>query len=48
MHLDPLVQWGVFLVCFGVFMYLVSMAVRNMRFGRKRDRKHEHETEKLK
>jgi len=45
MHLDPLVQWGVFWVCLGLFLYLASLAARNVRIGRKKDRKHEHETE---
>ena len=48
MHLDVLVQWGIFLVCFGLFVYLASLAARNVRIGRKKDRKHDSDGEKPK
>ncbi|MFC2008847.1 hypothetical protein ACFLUT_02200 [Chloroflexota bacterium] len=43
MHFDPLIQWSIFLVCFGIFIYLASLAARTARVGRKKDRKGETE-----
>ena len=43
MHFDPLIQMGIFLVCFGVFVYLASLAAKTARIGRKKDRKGEAE-----
>ena len=44
MHFDPLIQFGVFLVCLGVFAFLVGQAVKAVRFGRKPAKKHDHES----
>ena len=44
MHFDPIVQVGVFLVCLGVFIFLASHAAKKLRVGRKREKKHDHET----
>ncbi|MBN1856792.1 MAG: hypothetical protein JW846_07565 [Dehalococcoidia bacterium] len=41
LHLDTLVQLGVFLVCFGVFVWLSSKAALNMRLSRQVEKKHD-------
>ena len=41
MHFDPLIQIGIFLICFGVFIYLASLAAKTARVGRKKDREGE-------
>ena len=50
LHLDTLVQLGVFLICFGIFVWFSSKAVLNIRLSRQSDKKHDrdrkHESEK--
>ena len=50
LHLDTLVQLGVFFLCSGVFVWLSSKAVANIRGSRPQDRKHDrdrkHDSEK--